>query len=48
MRPSPFGPPKPAGGAPSTGKGPPVVAPRATGQVKLTPEMLEKFRKLQQ
>ncbi len=45
--PSPFGPPKPAG-APSTGKGPPVVAPRATGQVKLTPEMLEKFRKLQQ
>jgi len=45
--PSPFGPPKPAG-APITGKGPPVVAPRTTGQVKLTPEMLEKFRKLQQ
>ncbi|QEL14543.1 translation initiation factor IF-2 [Limnoglobus roseus] len=41
----------PAGGPPKphTGKGPPMVAPPKTGQpTKLTPEMLDKIRKLAQ
>ncbi len=53
-RPAQYGPPTAAGGPPAgqrpapTGKGPPQVAPPSNKQVKLTPEMIEKIRKLSQ